>query len=91
LFSAALISALIFGFVAINALLVQTTYRMQTVQREVMDLQGDQKVLVNQVATLSSPIRVAAWAQAHRMVMPGPGETVILAVPDAAARSGSAP
>jgi cell division protein FtsL len=81
LFSGAVVSILVMGLVALNALLVQTTYRMQAVQQNVQDLSDRHVQLEEAAASLSSPERVAAWAARHQMVMPEPGATVILRVP----------
>jgi hypothetical protein len=81
IFAGAVVSVLVMGLVAINALLVQTTYRMQGVQRDVQDLADRHVQLQEAAASLSSPERVAAWADRHQMTMPRPGGTVILRVP----------
>jgi cell division protein FtsL len=81
LFAGAVVSVLVMGLVAINALLVQTTYRMQGVQRDVQDLADRHVQLQEEAASLSSPERVAAWADRNQMAMPRPGATVILRVP----------
>jgi cell division protein FtsL len=90
-FTAGVLSFLLLGLVALNALLVQTTYRMQDVQQQVRDLADHQVRLSNDAAMLSSPQRVHDWAASQGMTMPGPGDTVILRVPGvAAALSGDA-
>ncbi len=80
-FSAGVVSVLIFAVVALNALLVQTTYRMQSVQQEVRDRDDDLATLSDEVARLSSPERIAVWAKDNQMVMPGSGAVVVLSVP----------
>ena len=84
-FAAAVLSLLLLGLVALNALLVQTTYRMQVVQQEVADLADQQARLSNDAARLSAPERVADWAASQGMTMPRAGDTVILRVPGVAA------
>jgi cell division protein FtsL len=81
LFAGGVVSVLVMGLVAVNALLVQTTYRMQSVQAQVKTLSDRHVQLQEEAASLSSPQRVADWAREHQMVMPGPGATVILRVP----------
>jgi cell division protein FtsL len=81
LFAGAVISVLVVGLVAINALSVQTTYRMQSVQAQVKVLSDRHVQLQEAAASLSSPQRVADWAHEHLMVMPKSGATVILRVP----------
>ncbi len=83
-----MVSLLVLGLVALNTLLVQTTYRIQVVQQDVSDLADRQAVLSKEAAALSSPERVAAWAASQGMAMPRPGDTVILRVPGVAAASG---
>jgi cell division protein FtsL len=78
------------GLVALNALLVQTTYQMQSIQKEVGDLTDQQRLLNDEVARDSSPDRVAGWAREHGMVAPLPGDIVILPVPGVAAASAGA-
>ncbi len=87
-FTAAVVSLLVFGLVALNTLQVQTTYRIQGVQQDVGDLADHQAVLSKEAAALSSPERVAAWAASQGMAMPRPGDTVILRVPGVAAVAG---
>jgi Cell division protein FtsL. len=84
LFAGAVISALVIGLVTLNALAVQTTYHMQLYQQEVSDLSAQQIQLTNEEASLSAPGRVAEWARANGMVMPGSGNTVVLPVPGVA-------
>jgi cell division protein FtsL len=81
LFAGLLVSLLVIGTVTLNALAVQTTYHIHLYQQVVSDLSSQQVQLTNEQATLSAPGRVAAWAQANGMVMPGTGHTVVLAVP----------
>ena len=81
------VSILVMGLVALNAMLVQTTYRMQTVRQQVIDLSEEQVQLTDQVASLSSPENVARWARQHDLTMPEPGDTIILPVPGVASAS----
>jgi cell division protein FtsL len=70
IFAAAVVSCLVITVVALDSLLVQTDYAIRTSEMKVTKLQADHDVLVNQVAQLSSPSRVATWARAHGMVEP---------------------
>ena len=81
LFAGVVVSVLVMGLVALNALLVQTTYRMQTVQQRVADLSDQQVQLKDRgrVAVLAGT--VAKWARLHELTMPAPGDTVILPRP----------
>ena len=60
---------------------MQTTYRMHLYQQVVSDLSAQQVQLTNQQASRPLPGRVAAWARANGMVMPGSGDTVVLPGP----------
>jgi cell division protein FtsL len=81
LLAAALVSAMVMGLVAVNALSVQTTYHTHEYLQEVSDLSAQQIELTDQIAALSAPGRVAAWALANGMQVPAPGDTVVLRVP----------
>ena len=87
LFAGIVVSVLVMGVVALNAMLVQTTYRMQTVRQQVLDLSQQQVQLTDQVASLSSPENVARWARLHGLTMPQPGDTIILPVRGVASAS----
>jgi cell division protein FtsL len=87
LLAGVVVSVLVMGLVALNAMLVQTTYRMQTVRQQVLDLSEEQVRLADQVASLSSPENVARWARQHDLTMPEPGDTIILPVPGVASAS----
>jgi hypothetical protein len=91
LFAGIVVSIMVMGLVALNAMLVQTTYRMQTVQQHVQDLAQQQLQLSDTAATLSSPESVARWASKNGLTMPKPGDTIILPVPGVASASSSDP
>ena len=77
--SAAVVAGLVIGIVAVHALLVQTQYAMRSAARESSRLEIEHQDLVKQVAELSSPARVAAWAHDRGMVTPT--DVVILRIP----------
>lgn len=79
--AAALVSALVLAVVSLNAMVVNTTYRLTEAQQRVQTLAEVHDQLDVEVATLSSPSRIAEWADVVGMVVPGPGESVILRVP----------
>lgn len=70
IFSAAIVSVIVVGIVALNAMVVNTTYRIESAQQALGDLQAQQRSLSTEVARLSSPSRIAEWASSQRMVMP---------------------
>ena len=73
-----IVSLLVIGVVSLNALLVQTQYQIRSTQREATQALALHEALVNDVARLSSPARVAAWARRHGMV--APKDAVILPI-----------
>jgi cell division protein FtsL len=70
IFAAAVVSCLVIAVVGLDSLLVQTDYAIRNSQLKVTQLQADHDVLVNQVAQLSSPSRIAGWAKTQGMVEP---------------------
>jgi cell division protein FtsL len=84
--AAVLVSVLVLAVVSLNAMVVNTTYRMTEVQQRVQTLGEVHDQLDVEVATLSSPSRIAEWADVVGMVVPGPGESVIVRVPGEPAR-----
>jgi cell division protein FtsL len=79
--SAVVVSALVLLVVGLNAMVVNTTYRLTEVQGRVRTLAEQHDELDIEVARLSSPSRIAEWADVVGMVVPGPGDSVILRVP----------
>jgi cell division protein FtsL len=79
--SAAVVSVLVWAIVALGAMVVNTTYRMTDTQRRVVALEERHTRLTLEVATLSSPLRVAEWADMVGLEAPAPGDSVILRVP----------
>ena len=79
--SAVVVSALVLLVVGLNAMVVNTTYRLTDVQERVRTLTDRHDELDIEVARLSSPSRIAEWADVVGMVVPGPGDSVILRVP----------
>ena len=70
IFSVAVVAALAIGIVAVHALLVQTEYAIRSTSGRASQLEIEHEGLVERVAELSSPSRVAAWAHGHGMVTP---------------------
>lgn len=84
-FASFVIVLLVLGVVAVNAMLAQTAFAVHSIQTRVTELATQQDVLATDVARLSSPSRIAAWAERYKMVLPE--DVVILRVP----RFGRAP
>jgi cell division protein FtsL len=70
IFAVVVVGALAIGIVAMHALLVQTEYAMRSAGSRATQLQIRHESLVERVAELSSPARVAAWAHGRGMVTP---------------------
>lgn len=83
-FAASVVSVIVVGIMALNAMVVNTTYRMESAQQALGDLHEQQKSLSTEVARLSSPSRIAEWAATQQMVMPD--DVVILRVAGVGAR-----
>jgi cell division protein FtsL len=84
LFSGVLVAGLVMGVVALNALVVNTTYRLQSLEthhRAVSDEGADLRI---EAARLSSPSRISEWATGVGMVLPATDEVVPLRVPGTA-------
>jgi cell division protein FtsL len=65
-----LLGSMIFGIVVLNALLAQTSFRIDQAERRIETLTQQQLSLVREQATLSAPGRIAAWATRHGMRLP---------------------
>ncbi|MGZ8582019.1 MAG: hypothetical protein ACXWX4_05615 [Actinomycetota bacterium] len=81
------VSALVLIVVGLNAMVVNTTYRTEAIEERVRALEERHEELDVEVARLSSPSRIAEWADVVGMVLPGPGDSVILRVPGVRSRS----
>ena len=68
-----------------NAMVVNTTYRMESAQQALDDLQERKASLIIDVATLSAPSHIEEWAKSQWMVRPNPQNVVVLKVPGAGA------
>ena len=80
-FTGVVVSALIVGVVALNALLAQAAFGTRAAQARLDVLRSEQVRLIEEAARSSSPVVVATWARRHGMVTPGPGEVHVLRVP----------
>jgi cell division protein FtsL len=78
-FASFVIVALVLGVVAMNALFAQTAFAVHSTQTRVAELAEQHDVLATEGARLSSPSRIAAWAERYQMVLPD--DVVILRVP----------
>ena len=77
-FAGVVVSALIVGVVALNALLAQAAFATRAAQSRLDDLRREQVQLTHEAAQLSSPGVVATWARRHGMVVPAAGNVNVL-------------
>lgn len=78
-FASIVIVVLVIGVVAVNALFAQTAFAVHSLQSRVTELSEQRDVLATSVARLSSPSRIASWAERYHMVTPQ--DVIILRVP----------
>lgn len=90
IFSSVLVGSMVLGLVALNALLAQSSFRVDDLEQRVGVLTQANLELTRQQAALSAPGRIAAWARSHGMRLPD--EIRFLHVPTArtAAPAGAA-
>ncbi len=79
-FTAVLMTTLVMTVVSLNALVVNATYRLQTIQGEQGALIEEGAALRIEVAKLSSPSRIAQWAEDNGMRTPASDEVIPLRV-----------
>ena len=88
-FASIVIVTLVIGVVAVNALFAQTAFAVHTLQSRVTELSEERDVLATTAARLSSPSRIASWAERYHMV--APDDVIILRVPGFGQRSSERP
>jgi len=69
-FASIVIGAMVLGIVSLNALLAQTSFRIDESERRIEALDREHLELVREQATLSAPGRIAAWARRNGMRLP---------------------
>jgi len=84
-FASLLIGGMVIGLVTLNALLAQTSFRIDDLQTKLDGLADRHTVLTRQAAHLSAPGRIADWARRNGMRLPDDIE--FLHVPATAGRS----
>jgi hypothetical protein len=84
LFSSALVGFLVVGLVSLNAFVAQSSFRLDDLQHRVETLSRRYVLLQKQAARLSSPGRIAGWADRHGMSFPADGQLHILHAPSGA-------
>ncbi len=89
MFASIVIVTLVIGVVAVNALFAQTAFAVHSLQSRVTELSEQHDVLATTAARLSSPSRIASWAERYHMV--APDDVIILRVPGFGRRSPERP
>jgi cell division protein FtsL len=69
-FASVVVILLVVGVVALNALFAQTAFAVHSMQTHVDALDEQNDVLATDAAQLSSPSRIATWAERYQMVLP---------------------
>jgi cell division protein FtsL len=72
---------MILGLVALNAVLAQTSFRIDDLTTHVTDLTNRNAELRKSVAVRSAPEKVAAWAQKNGFQTPDPHDVHVLHPP----------
>ncbi len=70
IFSSVLVGTMILGLTALTALLAQSSFRVDDLEKRIGALSQDNLELTRQQAALSAPGRIAAWARSHGMRLP---------------------
>jgi cell division protein FtsL len=86
--TAAVVTTMVVALASVSALVVQTSFGIDSLEARIAELGDRQQYLTREAASLSSPSRVAAWARRRGMVMPE--DVVVVQVPGAAAGAGAA-
>ena len=68
--SSILVGSIVLGLVSLNALLAQTSFRLDDVSNRIDSLSQEYLRLTREQAELSAPGRIAAWASRHGMRLP---------------------
>ncbi|MFM7719296.1 MAG: hypothetical protein ACKO8G_07435, partial [Actinomycetota bacterium] len=67
--AAAVLGGLLLAVVSLNVVLASSSLRIDAAQQRLRDLGAEQRELLRTQAALSSPERIAAWAESHGMRM----------------------
>lgn len=66
---AVVLGLLLFSIVAVRVVLAGSSMRIDTARSEVQELTWEQRDLLRQKAELTSPARIAEWAETHGMTL----------------------
>lgn len=89
--SSLILGSMIFGLVSLNALLAQSSFRVDDLERRIAGLSQENLELTREQAKLSAPGRVAAWATRQGMRLPDDLQILHVPSPERAARPGADP
>jgi cell division protein FtsL len=64
------VGTMVFGIASLNAVLAQTSFRIDEAERRIQELSLDNLELIRAQAQLSAPGRIAAWARRNGMRLP---------------------
>jgi cell division protein FtsL len=64
------VGTMVFGIASMNAVLAQTSFRIDEAERRIQELSLDNLELIRAQAQLSAPGRIAAWARRNGMRLP---------------------
>jgi cell division protein FtsL len=85
--TAIVVTAMVVGVVSLSVLVVQSSFRADDLRAHIGELGDRQQVLTEEMASLSSPARIASWARRYGMVIPD--RVVVLRVQDPPAGDGT--
>ena len=87
--TAVVVTGMVVGLASLSAMLVQTTFRVEELEGTIATQRDAHETLTEEVASRSSPSRIAAWALGRGMVMPD--DVVVVQVPGGLGDTGEAP
>ncbi len=73
------VTAIVAAAGSLSAMIVQASFRVEALEAGIVELVDRGEVLTIEIAELSSPSRVARWAEDRGMVMPD--DVVTLTIP----------
>lgn len=68
--ASSIVGLMVLGIVSLNALLAQTSFRIEEAERRIDELTREHVGLVREQASLSAPGRIADWARRNGMRLP---------------------
>jgi len=87
-FASIVVGAMVLGLTALNAMLAQTSFRLDDLSSKADRLSADYRQKQLEVAMLTSPGRIAREARWRGMQLPAPSAVQVIHVPGTRVRSG---